>query len=447
MLADMWRGCILATILCAGTAWGAVPTFSKDVAPIFFKHCAGCHQPDHIAPMSLLDYQSARPWARAVREAVLRKSMPPWFAESERGHFSNDSRLTEEEITTVKAWVDGGAPEGDKRALPRAPEFRDGWLLGKPDVVVDIGEDHEVKPGADAYEHFIVPSDLKDGIWVRAAEIKPGNRRVVHHVHVVIEDERQPTVSTEGMPDLERFLIREGNITRVKADAPVVNNGCAADAPNLPYLRGFQEGGLAAFLPGRPPDVFPEGTAKWVPAGARLRFIIHYAKVDGEPQTDRTSIGLYLAPGRPRQELRRMDLRNFFFQVPAGDGAQAVTRCYTFEREKDLISFTPHMHYRGKEVTYALTRPDGRREVLLRIPRYDFDWQLVYRLARPVRVEKGSVLKVTFIYDNSVNNKSNPDPEQALRWGDKSEEEMFTNWIEYVDAGEPAGSAGSARLR
>ncbi|MEZ5353458.1 MAG: hypothetical protein R2762_12545 [Bryobacteraceae bacterium] len=432
---------IAALLVSSIAAFGKAPTFSKDVAPIFFKHCAGCHRPDHIAPMSLLDYKSARPWARSIREAVVRRSMPPWFADPKFGHFSNDARLSSSEIDVVKAWADQGAPEGNPGDLPKAPEFREGWLLGKPEVVVDIGRDHVVKPGADAYEHFIVDTNLKEGIWVRAAEIKPGNRRVVHHVHVVIESEGQPTVSTEGMPDLEKFLIREGNITRVKQDAPVVNDGCDPAAPKLPYLRGFQQGGLAAFLPGRPPDAFPDGTAKWVPPGAKLRFIIHYAKVDGPPQTDRTSIGLYLAPGKPRQVLRRMDLRNFFFEIPPRDPAHAVTRCYSFEREADLISFTPHMHYRGKQVTYELTRPNGSKEILLHVPRYNFDWQLVYRLAKPVRVEKGSILKVTFTYDNSPNNKANPNPDGALRWGDKSEEEMFTNWIEYLDPAESQTSA------
>jgi hypothetical protein len=292
-----------------------------------------------------------------------------------------------------------------------------------------------VKPDNDAYEHFIVPTNLKDGIWVRAAEIKPGNRRVVHHVHVVIvEENKKASVSTEGMPDLEKFLIREGNMTRVKADAPVVNNGCADNAPNLPYLRGFQQGGLAAFLPGRPPDVFPEGSAKWVPPGSKLQFIIHYAKVSGEPQTDRTSIGLYLAPGPPPKVLQRMDLRNFFFEIPAGAPDHEVTRCYSVDKDKYLISFTPHMHYRGKSAQYELFRPDGSREVLLNVPHYDFDWQLVYRLKEPVRIPKGSLLKVTFHYDNSPNNRANPNPAESLRWGDKSEEEMFTNWIEYIDA-------------
>ena len=427
-------------LLLAPLAAGA-STFTKDVAPIVYRHCGGCHRPDDIAPMSLLDYKSARPWAKAIREAVLTRKMPPWFADPRWGSFGNDARLSSREIETIKAWVDEGANEGDPRDLPAAPKFIEGWRLGKPDLVVDIGEDFLVKPGNDAYEHFIVPTNFTEGKWIRAAEIKPGNRRVVHHVHVnLVRDPKEagPT-SIEAMTSLSIFLVRDGKLTRIREDAPVVNNACAADVPSLPYLRGFQEGALASFLPGRAPDVFPEGSAKWIPPGSKLEFVIHYAKIDGKQQTDRTSVGFYLAPGPHEKVLRRMDLRNFFFRIPPGEANHEVKRCYTFEKDKLLLSITPHMHYRGKDATYELVRPDGRRETLLSVPRYNFNWQLVYRFQEPVRVEKGSNLVVTTHYDNSPNNPANPDPTMAIRWGDKSEEEMMTSWIEYIDAS-PAAS-------
>jgi len=419
----------------------AAPTFTKDVAPILYKHCAGCHRPSDIAPMSLLDYKSARPWARSIREAVVSRKMPPWFADPRHGEFANDARLALQEIQTIREWVDGGAPEGNPRDLPPPPVFTEGSHLGKPDLVIDIGEDHKVTPGEDAYEHFTVPTNFTEGKWIRAAEIRPGNRQVVHHVHVLLVQENltaMEAASTKNMPSLARFLIREGKLSRIRADAPVLNDACAPGAPELPFVRGFQEGGLAAFLPGRPPDVFPPGTAKWIPPGARLEFVIHYARISGKPQTDRTSVGLYLAPGPPERPLRRMDLRNFFMSIPAGAAHHEVKRCYSFEKDKLLLSFTPHMHYRGKDMTYELVRPGGKREILLSVPRYDFNWQLVYRLKQPVRVEKGSVLVVTAHYDNSPNNKANPDPAQVIRWGDKSEEEMMTSWIEYLDAEQPA---------
>jgi hypothetical protein len=427
---------LLALASIPALAAAAAPTFTKDVAPIFYRHCVGCHHPNDIAPMSLVDFQSTRPWAKAIREAVLTRKMPPWFADPRSEKFSNDARLSAAEISTIQDWVDHGAAEGDRRDLPKPPVFTEGWKLGTPDRVVDIGEDHTVTAGNDAYEHFTVPTNFKTGIWIRAAEIRPGNRRVVHHVHVnLVQDEGQTGPTTmEGMKGLSDYLLREGKLSRIREDAPVLNNGCAADAPALPYLTGFQEGALASFLPGRPPDVFADGTAKWVPPGAKLEFVVHYARISGAPQTDRTSVGFYLAPGPPERVLRRMDLRNFFFQIPPQAAAHEVKRCYTFEKDKLLLSITPHMHYRGKDVRYEVIRPDGARQTLLSVPRYDFNWQLVYRFQDPVRVEKGSRLEVTAHYDNSPNNPANPDPSKAIRWGDRSEEEMMTSWIEYLDA-------------
>jgi hypothetical protein len=410
----------------------AAPTFTKDVAPILYERCVQCHRPGSIAPMSLLDYKTVRPWASAIRQAVATGKMPPWFADPQYGHFANDSRLSAHELETIKAWVDGGAPPGDPKDLPKAPEFADGWFLGKPDIIIDIGQDYQVKPGADDYEHFIVPTDLNQGIWIRAAELRPGNRRVVHHAHVNPVAEVSPGVTHVDPED--KYRERDGTLTRFRMDAPVLNDACAADAPDLPHTRGFEEGLMASYLPGKQPDAFPNGAAKWVPAGTKLEFIVHYAKVR-EPQTDRTSIGLYLASGPPEHVLHRMDLRNHYFLIPPGDGDHEVTRCYTFEKDKLLLSITPHMHFRGKDVQYEVTHPDGKHEILLSVPHYSFNWQLVYRFQDPILIEKGSRLAVIAHYDNSANNPANPDPTKAVRWGDKSEEEMLSNYIEYLDVG------------
>jgi hypothetical protein len=415
-------------------ALSAAPTFSEDVAPIFYERCVQCHRPDSIAPMSLLDYKTVRPWARSIREAVLSHKMPPWFADPQYGHFSNDPRLSSAQLETIKAWVDAGAPEGNPKNLAKPPEFAEGWSMGKPDMIIDIGQDFAVRPGADDYEHFIVPTNLKEGIWIRGAELRPGNRRVVHHAHVnPVSDENQSGRATiEAMNSIGPYLVHDGTLTRIRSDAPVLDNACAADAPNLPYIHGFQEGALASYLPGRQPDVFADGSAKWIPAGTKLEFTIHYAKVP-EPQTDRTSVGLYLAHGPPERVLHRMDLRNFFFLIPPGDPNHEVKRCYTFERDKLLLSITPHMHFRGKDVRYEVMHPDGRHEVLLSVPHYSFNWQLVYRFQDPILIEKGSVLTLTAHFDNSPNNPANPDTTKTVRWGDKSEEEMFSNYLEYLD--------------
>jgi hypothetical protein len=423
------------------------PTYSKDVAPILFNRCASCHRPKDIAPFSVLDFKSARPWAKAIRTSVVARKMPPWFADARYGHWANDARLSDIEIRTIQTWADNGAPEGNPQDLPTPPKFVEGWQLGQPDLVVDIGTDHTVTPGEDAYEHFVVETNFKEGKWIRAAEIKPGNRQVVHHAHVLlVQDDLKAmeVASTKNSPTLAKYIQREGKLSRIRMDAPVVNDACAPNTPDLPYLNGFQEGALASFLPGRPPDQFPQGSAKWVPPGAKLEFVIHYARISGKPQTDRTSIGFFLSPGGgpPERVLRRLDLRNFFMQIPANAPNHEVRRCYEFEKDKLLLSFTPHMHFRGKEAIYEVIHPDGRRETLLRVPKYDFNWQLVYRLKEPVRIEKGSRMIVTFRYDNSPNNPGNPDPNETLRWGDKSEEEMMTSWIEYFDADQPVIRSG-----
>src|SRR5262249_55349778 len=287
------------------------------------------------------------------------------------------------------------------------------------------------------YEYFTVPTNFAEGKWIRAAQILPGNRQAVHHVHVSLVM-NSPSGSTDSIttafrqPSGTSWEVKDG-LSRVRLDAPVLNDACADTLPNLPNLTGFEEGSFTAMLPGKPPDVFGDSTAKWIPAGAKLRFQIHYAKVD-KPQTDRTSVGLYLASAPPQTPMRRLDLRNRYFLIPAGTANHEVKRCYEFEADKLLVSITPHMHYRGKNARYELVRPDGGRETLLLVPQYSFNWQLSYRFQEPVHVPKGSRLIVTFHYDNSANNASNPDSKQVIRWGDRSEDEMMTSWIEYLDA-------------
>lgn len=423
-------------MLSALSLCGAAPNFSQDIAPIFYQRCVGCHRPNHVAPMSLLDYKSARPWAKAIGDSVSKRRMPPWFADPRYGHWANDARLSDQEIATIRAWVAAGAPEGNPKQLPAPPKFSEGWQLGEPDLVIDIGELYRVTPNEDAYEHFKVPLPLPKGAWIRAAELRPGNRKVVHHGHVLLVQESLASMevaSTKNMPSLSQYLIQEGKLTRIRMDAPSWNDACRADTPDLPFVRGSQEGALASYLPGKPPDVFPAGTAKWIPPNSKLEFVLHYANIKDRGETDRSMVGIYFAKGEPEQTLRRMDLRNFFLDIEPGAPNQEVRRCYDFTEDKYLLSFTPHFHYRGKDVTYELTLPNGDKETLLSVPRYDFNWQLVYRLREPKLVPKGSRLMVTVHYDNSANNKANPDPAQRLRWGDKSEEEMMTSWIEYLD--------------
>lgn len=448
-----------ATVTLAQTAAGPIaamaPTFNKDVAPIFYKNCVSCHQPDSMAPMSLLDYKTARPYARAIRAAVESRKMPPWFADPQYGHFSNDPSLPEKEIQTIRAWVDSGALEGDAKDLPPQPMFAAGFKLGPPDIIIDIGEDFVIPPGDDVRKTFTVPTNFAEGKWIRAAEVLPGNPKLVHHVHLGMSagggpgadlDEegqrrqarQQPSNSRDDGRSLELWALLHDGQKRLRDNAPIVNDACAGNLPPLPNLgaSGSEGGSFATMLPGKGPDVFdPVGDgsmAKWIPAGAMLSFSMHYAKVD-KHATERTRVGLYLAKRVPDSPVRRMDVRNHYFYIPPGASRQEVKRCITFPADRKLLSITPHMHYRGKEARYELVRPDGRRETLLYVPNYNFNWQLTYRFREPVFVEKGSQLIVTFHYDNSRANRMNPDPAKILRWGDRSEDEMMTTWTEVTD--------------
>jgi mono/diheme cytochrome c family protein len=422
------------------------PTFSRDVAPILYKNCVSCHQPESMAPMSLLDYKAVRPYARAIRSAVESRKMPPWFADPQFSHFSNETRLTDREIQTIAAWVERGAPEGDVSDLPPQPVLTHGFKLGTPDIVIDIGQDFVVPPGDDVRKTFVVPTNFTEGKWIRAAEVLPGNFKLVHHVHMSVltsEDAKKGPVDEEGNSLRGRskalWDVVDGQ-GRLKDTAPAVNDACAPDLPSLPNMSATaSEGGSwATYLPGKGPDVFDifgdGSTAKWIPAGAKLSFSMHYAKVPKELPPDRTSVGLYLAKSPPAYPVKRMDARNYYFLIPPGAGNQEVKKCVTFTADRVLVSITPHMHYRGKDARYEVVHPDGRRQTLLYVPHYDFNWQQNYRFKDPVPIEKGSTLIITFHYDNSPANKANPDPTRVIRWGDRSEDEMMTTWTEVIDA-------------
>ena len=443
--------CQIALLMpCLACCANAEVTYSRDVAPILYRKCTSCHHPNDIAPMSLIDYKSARPWAKAIREAVRLKRMPPWFADPTIGHFSNDPSLSESERQIITDWVDQGAKEGDPGDLPQAPSYIDGWHIGKPDMVFDIGQDHVLKgTSVDEYIYFTVPTNFTEGHWVQAVELRPGNRKVVHHAHVSVVEQDTPKKSS-GAPQNGRsfsdYLVRTSDgLRHMRPDSPVVNDACAYDGPEIDRLHIAGEGALASYLPGMPPDSYRKDSAKWIPAGAKLRFQIHYHNENSSPNesfTDRTSVGLIFASTPPSHPLRRLDVDNDFFAIPHGSAAQEVKQCATFGSDALLLSLTPHMHYRGKDARFEIQRPGQQPETLLLVPKYDFNWQLKYQLQDPVFAPKGTRLIMTFHYDNSPNNSSNPDPSRTIRWGEPSAEEMMSGWIDYIDA--PSNAAAGS---
>jgi hypothetical protein len=436
---------VFLAFAAAFTMRGAEVTFSHDVAPILYKHCVQCHHPNDIAPMSLLTYRDARPWAAAMKEAVATGKMPPWKADPRYGKWSNDPRITPGEIATIRAWADSGKAEGDPKELPPQPTFTEGWKIGKPDLVVSIPEHDLAATGPDEYTYVTVPTNLTENRWVVAAELRPGNRKVVHHAHVfIVEPENKKTADTPAAAYTRWLMVKQGTLEFIRPDAPVIDDGCLKDDNGaFPGQKQTPLGSLiASYLPGRGPDRYPEGTARMIPAGAKVNFQIHYSRTTGKPETDVTSVGLIFAKEPPKQIARRIDLSNHLFLIPAGDPNHEVTECHTFDKDMYITSLTPHMHLRGKSMKFTVAYPDGRMETLLDVPKYDFNWQITYRAAQPLFIPKGTRLKIDAYFDNSRNNPVNPDSNKIVRWGAASETEMMDGWIEYVDA--PPGAAGVA---
>jgi hypothetical protein len=434
---------LLLTVAIPASAFAAGEvTFSRDVAPILYKRCVSCHRPGDIAPMSLLTYKDARPWAAAIKEAVLSRKMPPWKADPHVGKWANDPSLTSDELRTITAWVEGSKAEGDPKLMPAPPQFPEGWKIGKPDQVFAIPEQKLEGKGSDVHVTLMVPTNFTEDMWVTAAELRAGNRKVVHHAHVFVVDKEKPAPAAaakakDPVAEYAKWLhVREGTESWMRPEAPVIDDGCVVDDNAvLPGSKQNELGSLiSSYLPGRDPDVYPVGTARKVPAGASLRFQIHYSRTTGKSETDITSVGLLFAKEPPRQVARRIDLSNHMFRIPAGDPNHQVTECHTFQKDMYITSLTPHMHLRGKSMQIAVTYPDGRKETLLDVPDYNFHWQITYRAAKPIFIPKGTRLEIKAHFDNSRNNPLNPDPTTVVRWGSQSENEMMDGWVEFLDA-------------
>jgi hypothetical protein len=429
-------------IILARSSPAAAVTFSHDVAPILYAHCVSCHHPGDIAPMPLLTYQQARPWAAAMKEAVVTRKMPPWKADPNYGKWSNDPSLSAAEIATIRAWVENGTPEGNPKEMPTPPTFSNGWKIGKPDAVIAIPEHTVAASGPDQYAYINVPTHFTEDRWIVAAELRPGNRKVVHHAHVFVVDPERKSSAAKDDPVTEYahwLRIKEGTLEWVRPDAPVIDNGCSVDDNGLfPGSKSSDLGSLiSSYLPGREADVYPEGTARKIPAGSTVNFQIHYHPT-GKTETDDTSVGLIFAKAPPRQISRRIDLSNQMFLIPAGDPDHAVSECHTFNKDVLITSLTPHMHFRGKAMRIVADLPDGQKKTLLRVPHYDFNWQFTYRAETPIYLPKGTRIEILAEFDNSANNPLNPDPSKTVRWGSASENEMMDGWIEYLDAPSPA---------
>lgn len=384
-------------------ALAGAPVFHQDVLPVLQKHCQECHRPGEAAPMPLLTYKDARPWAKSIKEAVLTKKMPPWFAAEGHAKFTNERKLTPAEVQTLVQWADSGAREGDPKKAPALRAFREGWNI-QPDLILEMPVEYEVpSAGTVDYQYFIVPTGFTEDRWVQAIEVRPGNRAVLHHAAVFVRDPQS------------RWM-----------------RGAAAGAA-IPAKdargQGLFDELLDFHVPGSIPHALPPGQAKLLKAGSDLVFQMHYT-ANGKSGRDRSRIGLVFSKEPPKERVFSVIIANQQFRIPPGAADHPVEAKLTLQQDARLVALNPHMHLRGKSFEIAVRPPGGEAKTVLEVPRYDFYWQLQYYLAEPLALARGTQIECRGRFDNSSNNPRNPDAQKEVRWGDQSWEEMMVGTVE-----------------
>lgn len=438
------------------------PTYSKDIAPILFANCTTCHRPGEVAPMSLMTYKDVRPWARAIGARVADGTMPPWHADPAHGSFQNARLLTAEQKHTIAKWVSAGAPEGDATDLPAPPAYSDGWNIGQPDAVLSMQEDYPIPATGDVpYRYFEVPANFDEDRYIQAWEIRPGNRSVVHHIIVSTRPPKE--VVEQQMKQQQQMMLQRlfgaPAANGAPRPTPLFSFKCCIEIPAgqtggrpLPPEQRQAAGpndrarpagsgpSIGGYVPGNSIRRFPEGMALRLPKGYSLVFQMHYTP-NGQATTDRSKVGLKFATTPPKAVLSTATLINGDLTIPPRAADHQVDAEMTINRDIMLYSLVPHTHVRGKRWHYEATYPDGRREVILSVPKYDFNWQHEYVFAQPLRMPAGTKIHATAWYDNSPGNKANPDPGKEVKWGDQTWEEMMYTSVTFSVPPAPSSSA------
>ena len=402
-----------ASTAASGCLIGRVPrveshgdvTYANQISRILNQRCVECHRTGEVAPFPLTNYEEVVGWADMIREVTTERRMPTWLAAPQFGKFSNDCSLPESDIALIKTWADNGAPLGDAKDLPEPSKFTPGWRIDRPDRVFYMSDEPFSVPaeGTVEYQFFVIDPKFEEDVWIKAAEARPGNAAVVHH-HVA-------------------YFVPPGQDTR----GPV-------EIKNQ----------IAGYAPGTPPYRFPPGVALRIPRGSKIAFQLHYTP-SGTVQTDRSSLGIVLAdPAEVKREIRGEITGEFRFRIPPNDPAYEIQAKWPFAADTLLVNLAPHMHVRGKAFRFELEHPDGHRETLLDVPRYDFNWQLRYELAEPLLIRQGSTLHCLAVYDNSAGNRANPNPSAAVTFGEQTWEEMMFGIFQLVDVEERAVAAKTA---
>jgi mono/diheme cytochrome c family protein len=409
-------------VAMAATTSTSAPTYYRDVVPIFQEHCQECHRAGEIAPFALTDYKSARPWAKAIKAAVLSRKMPPWFADPHFGHFANDRSLSKAQIDTLAAWTDAGAPEGSAKDAPPLKHWADGWNIPEPDAVIRMPQAFKVPASGEVdYQYIVIPTGFTEDKWIQMAEMRPSARNVVHHVVVFVRPPTSNWLRGEAEPGVPFTPPKKNKDGSARGDIGGDN--------------GRNEI-LTIFTPGMVPDVWRSGVAKRIPAGSDLVFQIHYTPT-GKEIEDQGRIGLIFAKEAPPVRAMTLAPANQSFKIPPGDPNYEVDFKTVLPNGATIMSFFPHMHLRGKGFEYRATYPDGHAETLLKV-NYDFHWQLSYKVEKPIELPPGTRLELAAWFDNSANNPWNPDPKSEVRWGEQTREEMM---IGFVDIELPANQS------
>ena len=385
-------------------------TFYKDVLPILQDHCQACHRPGGIAPMPLVTYQNARNSGAAIKQAVISKQMPPWFADPRYGKFSNDSSLTPQQIELISNWVDGGAPAGSLQNAPPLKDWAAGWNIPEPQKVVQMPVPVAIPAHGDVeYTYEIVPTGFTEDKWVQFSQILPSSPQYVHHAVVYVRPPNSTWLHAApvGMP----FTPSSFSDPKLRAEAHETTTDM-----------------LLVYAPGSEPDRWPDGIAKFIPAGSDLVFQMHYT-ANGTAGTDQTSVGMVFSKQPPKQRVLTLQLTNHTFVIPPRTDDYRVDVWGTIPNDATLLSFFPHMHLRGKRFEYNILHADGTVETLLRV-NYHFHWQLSYRLSEPLFLKAGTKLQAVAWFDNSEDNPHNPDPNKSVMWGGQTYEEMMVGFFD-----------------
>ena len=400
----------------AATPAPAGVTFYRDVLPILQKRCQACHRPGEAGRGSFLSYDTTRPWAQAIKAKVLARQMPPWFANPEFGHFLNDRRLAAAEIETLVSWVDAGAPEGDPKDRPARVKWNTGWSLA-PDVVFETPKPVAVPAqGVLDYVYIVIPTNFENDTWITGGEIRPSDRSVVHHV------------SAFWRPPGSRWLkdAKLGvpySIPKPNAESAPVERSTDGSPP-----RQLEDGAefLIGYSPGMPPQDFStDRAAKVIPAQSDLVLEVHFTPNGKTPVAEQIQVGFVFAKVEPARRFVTISNWSWDIAIPPGDANHEGHASMRFNEAVDLVFMQPHMHLRGKDMSIRLVYPDGKSQIVLDVPHYQFDWQIIYYEAQPLHVPKGARMEITAHWDNSANNPFNPDPGAAVHLGPQNTDEML----------------------